>query len=76
MFAPGTSDVPASIIKVNQNGSWSVFADLSTWQQNNPVAHPEVNDLLEPDGSWYSLITAKGNLYAVEPNDGEMVKDF
>ncbi len=69
----GNSDVPASIIKVNQNGSWSVFADLSTWQQNNPVAQPEVNDF-EPDGSWYSLITAKGNLYAVEPNHGEMVK--
>lgn len=69
----GHSDYPASIIKINHNGSWSLFADLSAWQQNNPVAQPEVNDF-EPDGSWYSLITAKGNLYAVEPNHGEMVK--
>ena len=40
---------------------------------NNPVANPEEDDF-EPDGSWYSLISAKGNLYAVEPNHGEMVK--
>ena len=69
----GHSDYPASIIKINSNGSWSVIADLSNWQMNNPVANPEEDDF-EPDGSWYSLINAKGNLYAVEPNHGEMVK--
>ncbi len=69
----GHSDYPASIIKVNHNGSWSVFADLSTWQQNHPVAQPEEDDF-EPDGSWYSLISARGKLYAVEPNHGEMIK--
>lgn len=69
----GHSDYPASIIKINSNGSWSVIADLSNWQMNNPVANPEEDDF-EPDGSWYSLISAKGNLYAVEPNHGEMVK--
>lgn len=69
----GHSDYPASIIKINSNGSWSVIADLSNWQMNNPVANPEEDDF-EPDGSWYSLISAKGNLYAVEPNHGEMIK--
>jgi len=69
----GHSDNPASIIKINSNGSWSVIADLSNWQMNNPVANPEEDDF-EPDGSWYSLISAKGNLYAVEPNHGEMIK--
>lgn len=69
----GHSDYPASIIKINGDASWSVIADLSTYQQNNPVAQPEEDDF-EPDGSWYSLISAKGNLYAVEPNHGEMVK--
>ncbi len=69
----GHSDYPASIIKINKNGSWSVVADLSTYQQNNPVAQPEADDF-EPDGSWYSLIKAKENLYAIEPNHGEMVK--
>ena len=69
----GHSDYPASIIKVNSNGSWSVIADLSNWQMNNPVANPEEDDF-EPDGSWYSLIAKSGKLYAVEPNHGEMVK--
>jgi len=69
----GHSDYPASLIKINTDGSWSVIADLSNYQQNNPVAFPEEDDF-EPDGSWYSLINAKGNLYAVEPNHGEMVK--
>ncbi|HEX9252564.1 MAG TPA: ScyD/ScyE family protein [Ignavibacteriaceae bacterium] len=69
----GHSDVPASIIKINSDASWSVLADLSTYQQNNPVAHPEEDDF-EPDGSWYSLINVRGNLYAIEPNHGEMVK--
>ena len=53
----GHSDYPASIIKINSDGSWSVFADLSEWQTNNPVANPEEDDF-EPDGSWYSLISA------------------
>lgn len=69
----GHSDYPASIIKIKNNGSWSVVADLSQWQQNHPVAQPEADDF-EPDGSWYSLIKAKENLYAIEPNHGEMVK--
>lgn len=69
----GHSDVPASIIKINSDASWSVLADLSTYQQNNPVAYPEEDDF-EPDGSWYSLINVRGNLYAIEPNHGEMVK--
>jgi len=61
----GHSDYPASLIKINTDGSWSVIADLSNYQQNNPVAFPEEDDF-EPDGSWYSLIKAKGNLYADE----------
>ncbi len=69
----GHTDYPASIIKINNDGSWSVVADLSQWQQNHPVAQPEADDF-EPDGSWYSLIKAKENLYAIEPNHGEMVK--
>jgi sugar lactone lactonase YvrE len=69
----GHADYPASIIKINNDGSWSVVADLSQWQQNHPVAQPEADDF-EPDGSWYSLIKAKENLYAIEPNHGEMVK--
>ena len=70
----GIADFPSSVIKVNrQNGKWSVVADLSTYFHNNPVAAPEPDDF-EPDGTPYSMINVRGELYAIEPNHGEMVK--
>jgi hypothetical protein len=60
-------------VKVNTNGSWSLVANLSAWQQSHPVMHPEEDDF-EPDGTWYSMINVRGDLYAVEPNHGELVK--
>jgi hypothetical protein len=69
----GVSSLPNGIVKVNPNGTWSLIANLSAWQQTHPVAHPEPDDF-EPDGTWYSMINVRGDLYAVEPNHGEMVK--
>jgi hypothetical protein len=50
-----------------------MIADLSAYQKAHPVKNPEEDDF-EPDGSWYSMISVKNNLYAVEPNHGEIVK--
>ena len=69
----GVASVPNSIIKVNQNGTWTPVANLSAWQQSHPVAQPEEDDF-EPDGTWYSMINVRGDLYALEPNHGELVK--
>jgi len=70
----GNADYPSSVIKVNQNdGTWSVIADLSTYFQNHPVAAPEPDDF-EPDGTAYSMINVRGDLYVIEPNHGEMLK--
>ena len=70
----GSSDFPSSVIKVNRNdGTWSVLADLSTYFENNPVAAPEADDF-EPDGTPYSMINVRGDLYVIEPNHGEMIK--
>ncbi len=69
----GVADVPASVIRVQDDGKWSVVADLSAYQAAHPVAHPEPDDF-EPDGSWYSLLTRGGHLLAVEPNHGELVR--
>jgi len=69
----GVAGIPNGIAKVNEDGSWTMIADLSAWQQSHPVAHPEEDDF-EPDGTWYSMINVRGDLYAVEPNHGEMVK--
>ncbi|MGN6530944.1 MAG: ScyD/ScyE family protein [Ginsengibacter sp.] len=69
----GVMGIPNEIIRVNPNKSWATVADLSNYLMNNPVAHPEEDDF-EPDGTWYSMINVHGDLYAVEPNHGELDK--
>jgi sugar lactone lactonase YvrE len=69
----GVQSIPNGVVKVNSNGTWQMIANLSAWQQAHPVANPEPDDF-EPDGTWYSMINVRGDLYAVEPNHGEMVK--
>jgi sugar lactone lactonase YvrE len=51
--------------------SWTMVADLSLFQKSHPVAHPNPPDF-EPDGTWYSMVSVRGKLYAVEPNHGEI----
>ncbi len=69
----GVESIPNGIIRINPDMSWTMIANLSVWQQSHPVAHPEEEDF-EPDGTWYGMINVKDNLYAVEPNHGEMVR--
>ena len=64
----GTSN---TVFRVNANGTPTTVANLSAFQQANPVAHPEIDDF-EPDGTWYSFMELRGSLYAVEPNHGEL----
>ena len=59
------------VIRVNPNGTWTFVANLSAFQMANPVAHPNPGDF-EPDGTWYSMVSVRGKLYAVEPNHGEL----
>jgi hypothetical protein len=66
--------LPNGIVKVDVNtGKWWMVANLSAYQMSHPVAHPNADDF-EPDGTWYSMISLQGDLYAVEPNHGEVVK--
>lgn len=69
----GVPSVPNGVVRVNSDGSWDLIADLGAFQRANPVAMPEEDDF-EPDGTWYSMIELLGDLYAVEPNQGEIVK--
>jgi len=69
----GVPTVPNGVIRVNPDRSWTTIADLGAYQRANPVAQPEEDDF-EPDGTWYSMIAVRGDLYAVEPNHGEIVK--
>ena len=64
----GTSN---GVLRVNGNGTTTQIANLSAFLAAHPVAHPEPDDF-EPDGTWYSMVSVRGNLYAVEPNHGEI----
>jgi hypothetical protein len=69
----GVTNAPNGIVKVRSDKTWKVVANLSEWQMAHPVANPEVADF-EPDGTWYGMVAVDDNLYAVEPNHGEIVK--
>jgi hypothetical protein len=60
-----------TIFRVNGDGTTTTVADLSVFIKAHPVAHPDLEDF-EPDGTWYSMVAVRGDLYAVEPNHGEI----
>ena len=68
--AHGNTDNPASIVRVQPNGSWTMIADLSGFRHDHPVAKPPAD--FDPDGTWYSMTTAQGNFYVVNPNQGDI----
>ncbi len=67
----GHADVDNGIVRVNADGTTTQVADLSAFIKANPVANPDPADF-EPDGTWYSMVAVGGDLYAVEPNHGEV----
>jgi hypothetical protein len=60
-----------AILRVNGDGTTTQVADLSAFVKAHPVANPEPDDF-EPDGTWYGMVAVRGDLYAVEPNHGEV----
>jgi hypothetical protein len=64
-------EMPNGVLRVNADGTTELIANLSAFVMAFPVAHPEPDDF-EPDGTWYSMIAVGGNLYAIEPNHGEL----
>ena len=66
----GTSN---QIAWVHRNGSVSTVVNLSAFLKAHPVANPDKGDF-EPDGTWYSFVTAGRGFYAVEPNHQELDK--
>jgi len=65
--------MPNGIVRVHANGTWELVANLSAFQQAHPVKNPNPGDF-EPDGTWWSMVAVRGELYAVEPNHGELDK--
>jgi hypothetical protein len=69
----GVQNTPNGIFRVNPDGTWQLIANLSAYQQSHPVKNPNPGDF-EPDGTWWGMVAVRDDLYAVEPNHGEMVK--
>jgi sugar lactone lactonase YvrE len=66
----GLAGTHNTLFRVDGNTTTDIV-DLTAFQVANPVAQPNCCDF-EPDGTWYSMVAAKGALYAVEPNHGEV----
>ena len=67
----GVPTVPNQVFRVNSNGTWTTVANLSAWYQSHPTLNFEPRDF-EPDGTPYSMIAVRGDLYVVEPNHGSI----
>jgi sugar lactone lactonase YvrE len=52
-------------------GHWTMIADMSAAVAAHPAANVDDDDF-QPDGDFYSLIAARGKLYTVEPNHGQV----
>jgi hypothetical protein len=67
----GVEGIPNSVVRVGRHGRWKMIANLSKFQMEHPTAVNQPADF-EPDGSWYSMFTVGDDLYALEPNHGEL----
>jgi hypothetical protein len=70
----GVPSIPNGVIRINGDRSWTLIANLAAFQQAHPVKVPTdaITGDFEPDGTWYSMIAVDDDLYAVEPNHGEL----
>jgi sugar lactone lactonase YvrE len=69
----GNPDDPNGIIRLNEDGTTELIADLSAFVMANPVAEPNPLDF-EPDESAYALEVFEGELYVAESNHGAIDK--
>ncbi len=67
----GLAGTNNGVLRVNEDGTTTMIANLSAFWKGHPVANPEPDDF-EPDGTPYSMIAKNGVLYVIEPNHGEL----
>jgi hypothetical protein len=70
----GNPDVPNGIVEVNvKTGKWKLVADLSQFLAAHPAAYPDSDDF-EPDGLFYSVVSSRDGLFAVDANHGQVFR--
>lgn len=68
----GNPTLPNMVAKVDlATGQWTMMADMSAAVAAHPAANVDPEDF-QPDGDFYNLIAARGKLYTVEPNHGQV----
>ena len=67
----GVPSIPNQVFRVNGNGTPTMIANLSHYYQTQSDRNEEEDDF-EPDGTPYSMIAVRGDLYVVEPNHGSL----
>jgi sugar lactone lactonase YvrE len=60
-----------AVVRIASDGTPVLVANLSVFLKTHPVQNPNLGDF-EPDGTWWNLTAAGDNLYATEPNHGEL----
>ncbi|HEX7038288.1 MAG TPA: ScyD/ScyE family protein [Pseudomonadales bacterium] len=69
----GDPKFPKSVLKIDpRSRRWHVLADLGAWRLDNPVDVPD--DDLEPEGVFYSMTAAFGQLWVLDANGGALLK--
>ena len=69
----GVPSVPSCIAKINNNGTFTIIADLGAWRLSHPVAHPPTYDN-DPEGAFNSMISVGNAFYTLDANHGDFVK--
>lgn len=70
----GVPNLPNAVVSVNtKNGSWKEVANLSKFIKNHPVKYPNPEDF-EPDGTFYSMVAYRNELWVTEPNHGQVLR--
>jgi hypothetical protein len=69
----GNASAPNGVIRVDRkNGTWKYIDNLSAFFLANQVVPPPAD--LEPEGTPFAMLTHKGHFYAVESNQGQVIR--
>jgi hypothetical protein len=72
--AEGHPSEPNGLYQVFSDGSFVPRIDLSAYLRSHENSKSPLDEDFEPDGTWYNLVRAFGAFYAMEPNQGVLLR--
>ncbi len=61
------------MVRINQDGTWTLIANISAFVQNNPVQQLPPGDYIA-EGEPHTMVAVDGDLYVVEANSGQLLR--